>query len=234
MNSCRSTRSRAWDSPAAEVPGIAEGRLRELLEVRFGPAPRAVRAPEMAAAVEQAVRDAGYLRATVTPRTEIQHAPERTVLTLAVEAGTRARLASVNVEGEAGMSTADLLSRLDIRQGQAYERERLTERIERFLDARRKEGYYEARLSMSAALGDQDRAVTLTLTVAQGPLVRVVFPGDPVPADRREELVPVAREGSVDEDLLEDSSNRIEEYFRAQGYRDAAAPHTRERRAANW
>ena len=28
--------------------------------------------------------------------------------------------------------------------------------------------------------------------------------------------------------MLEDSSNRIEEYFRAQGYRDAAAPHTRE------
>jgi outer membrane protein assembly complex protein YaeT len=40
--------------------------------------------------------------------------------------------------------------------------------------------------------------------------------------------VPVEREGSVDEDLLEDSSNRIEEYLRAQGYRDATAPHTRE------
>src|SRR5262249_24712397 len=32
---------------------------------------------------------------------------------------------------------------------------------------------------------------------------------------------------SVDEDLLEDSSHRIEEALRAQGYRDAAAPHTR-------
>ena len=60
--------------------------------------------------------------------------------------------------------------------------------------------------------------------------MRVVFTGDPLPADRRAELVPVEREGSVDEDLLEDSSNRIEEYLRAQGYRDAAAPHTREER----
>ena len=42
------------------------------------------------------------------------------------------------------------------------------------------------------------------------------------------------REGSVDEDLLEDSSNRIEEYLRGQGYRDAAAPHTRARATANW
>jgi outer membrane protein insertion porin family len=37
----------------------------------------------------------------------------------------------------------------------------------------------------------------------------------------------VLREGSVDEDLLEDSSNRIEEFLKAQGYREATAPHTR-------
>ena len=39
--------------------------------------------------------------------------------------------------------------------------------------------------------------------------------------------MPVEREASVSEDLLEDSTNRIEEFLRAQGYRDAAAPHTR-------
>ena len=66
-----------------------------------------------------------------------------------------------------------------------------------------------------------DRVANLTLTVQPGPRVRVVFTGDPLPSDRRAELVPVEREGSVDEDLLEDSSNRIEEYLRAQGYRDA-------------
>ena len=39
--------------------------------------------------------------------------------------------------------------------------------------------------------------------------------------------MPIEREGSADEDLLEDSSNRIEEYLHEQGYRDATAPHTR-------
>ena len=39
--------------------------------------------------------------------------------------------------------------------------------------------------------------------------------------------MPVEREASASEDLLEDSTNRIEEFLRAQGYRDAAAPHTR-------
>jgi len=58
--------------------------------------------------------------------------------------------------------------------------------------------------------------------------MRVVFRGDQLPADRRAELVPIEREGSTDEDLLEDSSNRIEDFLRGQGYRDAAAPHARE------
>ncbi|MEQ1728468.1 MAG: BamA/TamA family outer membrane protein, partial [Vicinamibacterales bacterium] len=70
--------------------------------------------------------------------------------------------------------------------------------------------------------------VNLRLTALQGPTVRVVFAGDAVPENRRDELVPLAREGSADEDLLEDSSNRIEEFFRVQGYRDASAPHTRQ------
>ena len=44
----------------------------------------------------------------------------------------------------------------------------------------------------------------------------------------KEELVPVLEEGSADQDLLEDSSQRIEEYFRALGYRDAEAPYARD------
>ena len=46
----------------------------------------------------------------------------------------------------------------------------------------------------------------------------VQYAGDPLPKDKLAELVPIEREGSVDEDLLEDSSRRIKEYLRQQGY----------------
>ena len=39
----------------------------------------------------------------------------------------------------------------------------------------------------------------------------VAFAGDPLPKDKLAELVPIEREGSVDEDLLEDSTRRITE-----------------------
>ncbi len=71
----------------------------------------------------------------------------------------------------------------------------------------------------------------MTLAVDRGPLVRVVFAGDPLPENRRNELVPVRQERSVDLDLLEDASRNIENFLRQQGYRTAEAPYVREERA---
>ena len=39
-----------------------------------------------------------------------------------------------------------------------------------------------------------------------------------MPKDKIAELVPIEREGSVDQDLLEDSARRITEYLNQQGY----------------
>src|SRR5207245_7316673 len=79
-------------------------------------------------------------------------------------------------------------------------------------------------------LANEDRVADVTLAVEPGSRVRVVFAGDALPSDKRDELVAVEREGSADEDLLEDSSNRIEDYLRGLGFRDAAAPHAREQK----
>lgn len=216
------------DFTGGNEPGIDHGRLRQVLVDRFGRTLRAARAPEMALALEEALHDVGYLRARVSPRADVQHSPEQTNLQFAIEPGPRARLGAITIEGTPGVSQPELLQRLDVATGQPWERERIAGRIERYLEDQRRRGYYEARLSVSSSLADDGRAVNLRLTALQGPKVRVVFAGDAVPENRREELVPVSREGSADEDLLEDSSNRIEEFFRAQGYRDASARHTRD------
>jgi len=194
----------------AGAPGIDEGKLRQFIEERYGRTPRAGRAPDMARDLESALRDAGYMRARVTPRASVEHAPERTNLTFAIEPGSRAKLGSIAVEGMPGMTPAELLGRLEVATGQAYEPTRINGRVERYLEDRRRKGFYEARLTVNPVFTDDDRTVNLRLNAVQGPLVKVIFEGDPVPADRRDELVPVAREGSADEDLLEDSTIRIE------------------------
>src|SRR5919201_4075525 len=107
-------------------------------------------------------------------------------------------------------------------------REAITQRIDRYVEERKNRGYFETRIVPDVQLVDDDRVANLTISVTPGPRVRLVFTGDPLPADARAELVPVLREGSVDEDLLEDSSHRIQEYLRGQGFRQAAASYSRE------
>jgi outer membrane protein insertion porin family len=213
---------------SVNAPGVDEGALRRAIIDRYGVSPPLGRAADMTRIVAEALRERGYLNATVTPRSLLEHAPERATLVFTIEAGPRAAIGQIDVVGVPAAARAEVLGRLGMVAGAPYQREMLNGRIEKYIEERRSKGYYEARIEPVVRLSPDQRTADLTLNVLPGPRVRVVFTGDPLPSDRRAELVPVEREGSVDEDLLEDSSNRIEEYLRGQGYRDARAPHTRQ------
>lgn len=210
------------------APGVDRGRLRRAVVDRFGASPPLGRAGEVGRVVAESLRERGYLHASVNPRAEIQHAPERARLVLTIEPGPRTRIGSVDIEGAPPALGTTLLSELRLSPGAPYERETIDARIERYVETQRKRGFYEAKVTPIVQLADGDRIANLTLAVARGPHVRVVFAGDPLPPNRRDELVPIEREGSVDEDLLEDSTHRIEEALRSEGYRDAAASYARE------
>ncbi len=211
----------------AGVPGADEGRLRSAVLDRFGASPSPGRAQDIARLVESELGRRGYLHARVSQRLELEHSPDRATLVLGVEPGARTRIGAVDVIGAPGIPERELLERLGITPGVPYQPELLATRIENYLRDRRDRGYYEARLAALPRFADQDRVVNLSLDVVQGPRVRIVFTGEQLPGDVRDQLVPIAREGSTDEDLLEDSSNRIRDYLHAQGYRDARVSHQR-------
>ena len=205
------------------------GRLRRAVVDRYGASPPLGRAADLTRIIDDALRERGYLHAAITPRAELEHAPERATLVFTIDPGPRTHDRRHRDRRQPHGPAGRAPRRGSVsRAGAPYQRDALNARIEQYVDERRSRGYYEAKILPAVQLADDDRVANLTLTVTPGPHVRVVFTGDPLPADRRAELVPIEREGSVDEDLLEDSSNRIEEYLRAQGYRDATAPHTRE------
>ena len=215
-----------FDGPL-RVPGIDHGALRRAIVDRYGVSPPLGRAADMTRILADALRERGYLNAAIAPRPVLEHAPERATLVFTIDPGPRTTIGDIEIVGAPALGHAELLARLGVASGAPYQRETLNGRIEKYIEDRRSKGYYEAKILPVVRLSTDQRIADLTLTVVPGPRVRVVFTGDPLPSDRRAELVPVQREGSVDEDLLEDSSNRIEEYLRGQGYRDARAPHAR-------
>ena len=213
-----------------EVDGDAqlpEAAIRAELADRFGAQPSVSRVADMVGALEAFYADRGFRRAAILPRLEEDEPqPERVTLVLTVSAGTRVPVRVVTVTTTALVPEAEVLRRLNLQAGRPFDRTALEARIAGYEEELHGRGYYEARVRQSHDFSADGTGVDVRVEVAVGPHVRVVFAGDPLAGDA-ETLVPIREERSVDEDLLEDASRRIEDALRREGYRAAQAPYAR-------
>jgi outer membrane protein insertion porin family len=200
--------------------GLPEGLLRSRMIERFGPTPPISRAADVAASLQQLYRDEGYLSASVTlGEPIIEHDPDRATLVFDVTAGPRTTIASSTIAGHPLEPAAQIQARLQIGPGQHYRPAELRKRLEDLVTSMRHRRYYQASAGVANAIVHDNQAqVDLTVSVQSGPLVTVQFSGDPLAKDKIAELVPIEREGSVDQDLLEDAAHRITDYLTQQGY----------------
>jgi outer membrane protein insertion porin family len=206
-------------------PGIDEGKLRHAVVERAGSAPPANRIPELELLLETTLRARGYLRSKVSGAVVLNPGGDRTTLVFTIDPGPRAAIGSIDVSGPPS-ARAEFLAQAQLVAGAPFERDAIISRIDKYVASRRSHGYFEAKVTWADLPVNDDRTVNLTFTVDPGRHVRVVFTGDSFPG-AKQELVPVEREGSVDEDLLEDSTARIEDALKAEGFKDAKAPHRR-------
>lgn len=203
--------------------GLSESDLRSAVVDRFGTTPRSGQAQDIVTLLQQFYKDRGYLKARVTPEDVIDHRSETTDLIFNIEAGPRARVASVDVQAMPPSEMPVARERINLEVGEPYDPTVLQRRIASYTESLRNKGFYEATVVHRPRFTPDDEQVALTMTVDRGPLVRLELMGDPLPQNEQADLVPIRREASVDEDLLEDSQRRIERYLREQGYRDATA-----------
>lgn len=206
---------------------LSDTAIRTELADRFGAMPSTTRMADMVTALEGFYADRGFRQAVIQPRLEaIDSDPERVTLVLTITAGARASIRTVTVTAPPAEPEAEVTRRLGVQAGRPFDRNSLDARIADYEEDFRERGYYEARVRQSHDFTADGTGVNVQLTVEPGPLVRVVFEGDPL-VGNREDLVPVREERTVDQDLLEDASRRIEDALRREGYRAAQAPFAR-------
>lgn len=206
--------------------GVPQSTITQVVTERFSATPEASRAAEVVDYVRGWYRDSGYPHATVRAELALRHDPDAATLVLHVDAGALARVHAVRVEGLDAGARTDLLGRLAVREGTPHDGRAIRAALDRYERDLRARGYYEARADLSfeyTPSGDVD----LTIAVETGSPISLEFEGDPFPANQRPQLVPIEREASVDEDLLESSAVAIEQYWKVRGYRDALVTHRR-------
>lgn len=198
--------------------GVSEGLLRRTIVERYGSSPSLARVDDAARVLEQVYADNGYLRATVQVQAATRHDPDGTILRFTVDPGPRARIGTVTIEGQPDAGRDLLARQLDVATGQIYLRPRLQERLDAYLRRLKEQRFYQAIGSLRALESADGGGVDLVFDVRAGLPVTVRFEGDPLTREQQTELVPIEREGSVEEDLLEDAETRIEGFLRNQGY----------------
>ncbi len=207
--------------------GLPANELERQLRERYGGLPAREPPQGVALALAGLLRDEGFPEAKVEPRVDVTHNPDRATLVLNVAAGPRPPIARTDVEGTSPLSPARIIELTNAAPGQPLLRSDLEARLVAIEDDLRKQGYYSAVALLPSDPILTDSGFVVTLLVNAGPRVTLRWDGPQPPGDP-EEFVPMRRQRSVDEDLLEDSDQRVAVYWRRQGFRDVRVTHSRE------
>ena len=203
--------------------GRPREELLELLRRRFGRVVRADQVPAAVSLLDALYRESGRFAARIA----VDTAPSDGRLVLDIDQGPAARIGRIDVRGAPDGGRGRVLARLGLEVGAVYDPVETETRLVEYEAEVRARQYYEARFRYDVTPSPDGRTVEMVLDVQTGSPVSIRFEGDPVPDANLDELVPVEREGSIDEDLLEDSSLRVETYLRGLGYRNARVTYRR-------
>ena len=150
-------------------PGIDGDELRRAIVDRYGGSPPLGRLSDMTRLLAEVLRERGYLHASIAPRADIEHEPERATLVFALDPGQRTTIGAVEIVGRTTISQNDLLGRLGLRAGSPYQANAISARIEKYVEELRASRYYQARVQADVRLQDGDKVAQVALTVAPGP-----------------------------------------------------------------
>jgi len=163
----------------------------------------------------------------VITQTLTAHTEEQLVdIAFHVVSGPLARVGSVDVSGEPGMSLNDFRRHAHLREGERVDRETGNRALAGVLKAYRGEQRLEAEIKLeSQQYSSESKKVNYRFSANRGPEVRVRVEGASASPELLQKVIPIFEEGSVDEDLLNEGNRRLRDYYQRIGYFDVKVEH---------
>ena len=154
--------------------------------------------------------------------------PEEQLVDLAfhVASGPQARVGTVEVTGEPGMSVNDFRHHAHLREGEHVDRETGNRALAGVLKAYRGEERLEAEIKLeSQQYSKESQKIDFRFSANRGPIVKVLVEGASANPELIRRVIPIFEEGSVDEDLLNEGNRRLRDTYQRMGYFDVKVEH---------
>jgi outer membrane protein assembly complex protein YaeT len=185
----------------------------------------AIRVEHAAGRMEGLLRRKGFLWARVDPEARFRAADAQVVFH--IEIGAQAKVSEIGIQGVPPHAQQDIRRQIGLKPGDLYDEETLTKRLDAIVKRWKDKRFYQAKLESEESPEPPDH-VSVVIHGEIGPRVIVETTGAELSGKMLNRLVPVEKEASVSEDLIEESRANIEGHFRDRGFLDASVTVERE------
>jgi outer membrane protein assembly complex protein YaeT len=182
---------------------------------------------KMTEAVEQMralLADNGFNESTITFDLHPNSEQQLVDIAFHVVSGPQARVGSVTLTGDAGMTPDEFRRHAHLKQGALVDRETVSRSLNGALKFYRKQRRLEAEIKLDSQKYTA-RKIEFSFTANKGPIVHVLVEGAPLDQERLKRLIPVFEEGAVDDDLLNEGNRRLRDYYQSLGYFEVKVDH---------
>jgi outer membrane protein insertion porin family len=212
------------------VEGVKDDRLDAVLDSATQLQAGTVFSDSKLAQAEPALRTTlennGYYRGQIAQTQVIDRENSLVDINFYATTGNPARVGNVDLTGDSGLTEAQFRKQGKLKRNSKVNRNT----VSRALRNLRKQYSKKDRLAATISLTSKEYVpptnhLDYTFLAHQGPLVLVKVEGAKISHGTLEKLVPVYEEGTVDQDLLNEGTQNLRNYFEGHGYFDVKVSH---------
>lgn len=164
------------------------------------------------------LRDRGYFNATVDWSQQVDPGGTAATVTYRITPGEPSRVAAFNIEIK-GFDVATVRPTLALQSNVPFSRQALSEDVNRIRQAIIKQGNLAPQLSDARVERDLEKnQITVNLSGVVGPKVNVNVENFKVSEKTARDLLPVKREGNIDQSAIVEGARRLRNKLQEDGY----------------
>ena len=164
------------------------------------------------------LRERGYFNATVESSEQLDLSGTRATVTYRIVPGEQSRVASFNIH-VGGFDPTGVKALLLLQPGAPFTREALGSDTKKIRQALINQQYLSPLLEDARVERDPEKnLITIDLTGKVGPVVSVLVPDYPMKEQAATELLPVKREGNIDQSAIIEGARRLRNKLQERGY----------------
>jgi len=143
-----------------------------------------------------------------------------------VASGPQARIGTVQITGDPGMSVEEFRRYAHLKPGARMDHDVANRALSGILKHYRSLQRLEPEIKLESQDYDtKNRRTNFIFSANQGPQVKVLVQGVSLGQGQVRRLIPIYEEGTVDEDLLNEGNRRVRDYYQRLGYFDVKVDH---------